>query len=74
MSTNTRIGKTKDFGEQSVLDRAIPLGLPHATRPEFGLSVAAYYRTKHGRKMFGAYWPLHMTEQSAERKENHHAH
>ena len=74
MSTNTRIGNANDFRETSVLDRRIPLGLPHATRPEFGLAVAAYFREKHARKNFGRFWPLHMTAHSAEIKANHHGH
>jgi hypothetical protein len=48
----------------SVLDRAIPSGVPTMPqRVEFGLTVKEYYRRKHSRNGAGrgTYWPLHVT-------------
>jgi hypothetical protein len=42
---------------ESVLDRAIPLGIsPQVAKPEIGLITSRYYALKHKRGEYGTYW------------------
>jgi hypothetical protein len=43
----------------SCLDPRVPLGFYIAVRVERGESIETYFRNKHSRGEFGAYWPLH---------------
>jgi hypothetical protein len=45
---------------ESCLDRRIPLGMPPASRPEFGPTVAEYFRRKHATQGPGKYLGLHL--------------
>jgi hypothetical protein len=45
---------------ESCLDRNVPLGMPPASRPEFGPTVAEYFRRKHATNGPGKYQGLHL--------------
>jgi hypothetical protein len=47
--------------QDSILNPAIELGYPAAARPESGIGVVEYYRSKHRAGKCGRFFGLHIT-------------